>query len=133
MAATQQTPALFKPIKADRITLEHRVVLAPLTRLRAYASHVPGPQQASYYSQRGSTPGSLLITEATFISHDAGGYPHVPGIYTDTQIQAWKKVRIFLVYLKLVSCVCGSRSQTPSMPRDPTCSSNFGHLVVLPT
>ena len=93
MVATQQTPALFKPIKVGRMALQHRVVLAPLTRFRAYASHVPGPQQASYYAQRGSTPGSLLIAEATFISHDAGGYAHVPGIYTEEQIQAWKKVR----------------------------------------
>ncbi|KAI9567570.1 hypothetical protein HD554DRAFT_2268491 [Boletus coccyginus] len=92
MAVSQQTPALFKPIKVGRLTLQHRVVLAPLTRFRAYASHVPGPQQASYYTQRGSVPGSLLITEATFISHDAGGYGHVPGIYTDAQIQGWKKV-----------------------------------------
>ncbi|KAF8550084.1 NADH:flavin oxidoreductase/NADH oxidase [Imleria badia] len=92
MASTQQTPALFKPIKVGRLTLQHRVVLAPLTRFRAHASHVPGPQQASYYSQRGSVPGSLLITEATFISHDAGGYGHVPGIYTDEQIREWKKV-----------------------------------------
>ena len=96
MTSTQQTPALFKPIKVGRLTLQHRVVLAPLTRLRAYASHVPGPQQASYYSQRGSTPGTLLITEATFISHDAGGYAHVPGIYTDAQIQGWKEVRALL-------------------------------------
>ena len=94
MVAAQQTPALFKPIKVGRITLQHRVVLAPLTRFRVYASHVPGPQQASYYAQRGSTPGSLLITEATLISHDAGGYAHVPGIYTEEQIQAWKKVRV---------------------------------------
>ncbi|KAN0090737.1 hypothetical protein V8E55_004303 [Tylopilus felleus] len=73
----QQTPALFKPVKVGRMTLQHRVVLAPLTRLRAYAFHVPGPQQTSYYSQRGSAPGTLLITEATFISHNAGGYAHV--------------------------------------------------------
>ncbi|KAF8121123.1 hypothetical protein EV363DRAFT_1458279 [Boletus edulis] len=92
MTTTQQTHALFKPIKVGRSTLQHRVVLAPLTRLRAYASHVPGPQQASYYSQRGSTPGTLLITEATFISHDAGGYGNVPGIYTDEQIKGWKKI-----------------------------------------
>ena len=92
MASMQHTPALFKPIKVGRITLQHRVVLAPLTRYRAYASHVPGPQQASYYSQRGSAPGTLLITEATFISHDAGGFGHVPGIYTDAQINGWKKV-----------------------------------------
>ena len=94
MASTQQTPALFKPIKVGRLALQHRVVLAPLTRFRAYASHVPGPQQASYYSQRGSVAGTLLITEATFISHDAGGYAHVPGIYTDEQIEGWKKVRM---------------------------------------
>ncbi|KAI9572320.1 hypothetical protein HD554DRAFT_2015787 [Boletus coccyginus] len=92
MTSTQKTPALFKPIKVGRLTLQHRVVLAPLTRFRVYASHVPGPQQASYYSQRGSAPGTLLIAEATVISHDAGGYPHVPGIYTDAQIQGWKRV-----------------------------------------
>ena len=99
MASTQQTPALFKPIKVGRLALQHRVVLAPLTRFRAYASHVPGPQQASYYSQRGSVAGTLLITEATFISHDAGGYAHVPGIYTDEQIEGWKKVRMFYLCL----------------------------------
>ena len=95
MVVTQQTPALFKPIKVGLMALQHRVVLAPLTRFRAYASHVPGPHQASYYAQRASTPGSLLITEGTFISHHAGGYAHVPGIYTEEQIQAWQKVRIF--------------------------------------
>ena len=92
MAFTQQTPVLFKPINVGRLTLQHRVVLAPLTRFRAYASHVPGPHSASYYSQRASAPGTLLFTEATFISHDAGGLAHVPGIYTDEQIKAWKKV-----------------------------------------
>ena len=92
MVVTQQTPTLFKPIKVGRMALQHRVVLAPWTRFRAYASHVPGPQQAFYYAQRGSTPGSLLITEATFMSHDVGGYVHVPGIYTEEQIQAWKTV-----------------------------------------
>lgn len=92
MASTQQIPALFKPIKVGRLTLQHRVVHAPLTRFRARASHVPGPHQASYYSQRGSVPGTLLIAEATFISHHAGGFPHVPGIYTDEQMNGWKKV-----------------------------------------
>ena len=97
MVAAQQTPALFKPIKLGRLLLQHRVVLAPLTRYRAYDTHVPGPQSASYYAQRASAPGSLLITEATIISHNAGGFAHVPGVYTDAQIQGWKKVRVFIV------------------------------------
>ena len=102
MTSTQQTPALFKPIQVGRLTLQHRIILAPLTRFRAYASHVPGPHSATYYAQRASAPGSLLITEATFISHDAGGYAHVPGIYTDAQIQAWKEVRICFLFCCLL-------------------------------
>ncbi|KAF8446360.1 FMN-linked oxidoreductase [Boletus edulis BED1] len=106
MTSSQQTPALFKPIKVGRLALQHRVVLAPLTRFRVHASHVPGPQQASYYSQRGSEPGTLLIAEATLNSHDAGGYSHVPGIYTDEQIKSWKNVRALFFY-------------SPSIVQDP--------------
>ena len=134
MVVTQQTPALFKPIKVGQMALQHRVVLAPLTRFRAHASHVPGPQQASYYAQRGSTPGSLLITEATFISHHAGGYAHVPGIYTAEQIQGWKTVRVFFYCpfcIRLTVCDC--RSQMQSMQRDHISSCSSGHLVVPPT
>jgi NADPH2 dehydrogenase len=44
------------------------------------------------YAQRASYPGTFLVTEATFISPQAGGYASVPGIYNAAQIQAWKKV-----------------------------------------
>ncbi|KAG2753690.1 FMN-linked oxidoreductase [Suillus brevipes Sb2] len=84
--------ALFSPIRVGNINLQHRIILAPLTRMRAHADHVPGPQAPVYYSQRGSTPGTLLVSEATFISQKAGGYDNVPGIYTDAQVEAWKKV-----------------------------------------
>jgi NADPH2 dehydrogenase len=47
---------------------------------------------AEYYSQRSSVSGTLLIAEATFIAPQAGGYPNIPGIYSDAQIVAWKKV-----------------------------------------
>ncbi|KAH7925249.1 FMN-linked oxidoreductase [Leucogyrophana mollusca] len=86
------TPKLFQPIQVGDIALRHRVVMAPLTRFRAYADHVPGPYAATYYAQRASYPGSLLIAEATFITQQAGGFEHVPGIYTDSQIEGWKKV-----------------------------------------
>ncbi|OAX42780.1 FMN-linked oxidoreductase [Rhizopogon vinicolor AM-OR11-026] len=86
------TAALFTPIKVGHIDLSHRVVLCPLTRCRTYANHVPGPQAATYYSQRASVPGTLVITEATFISPEAGGCPFVPGICTQEQIAGWKEV-----------------------------------------
>lgn len=52
-----------------------------------------------YYSQRASTPGTLLITEATHISVKAGVYAHAPGIYTDAQIKGWKKVLILFYHM----------------------------------
>ncbi|KAI5823787.1 NADH:flavin oxidoreductase/NADH oxidase [Schizophyllum commune Tattone D] len=86
-------PKLFQPIKVGDLTLAHRVVLAPLTRFRGTKfEHVPLPNVKEYYRQRGSTPGTLLITEATFISPQAGGYTNVPGIWSDEQISKWKEV-----------------------------------------
>ena len=71
---------LFQTLKVGNINLQHRLVMAPLTRFRADDNHVPLPIVTEYYSQRASVPGTLLITEATFISPRAGGYPNVPGL-----------------------------------------------------
>jgi NADPH2 dehydrogenase len=84
---------LFQPIKIGRLNVGHRLVMAPLTRYRADEKHTHDHLAVEYYAQRASTPGTLLITEATFISPQAGGYHNVPGIYTSDQIAAWKKVR----------------------------------------
>ena len=86
------TPALFQPIKVGDAELKHRVVLAPLTRFRATREGVLGDITVEYYKQRASVPGTLLITEATYISRNAGGMANVPGIYADAQINAWRKV-----------------------------------------
>ncbi|KAG9127788.1 hypothetical protein FRC07_009175, partial [Ceratobasidium sp. 392] len=83
---------LFQPLQVGDITLQHRVVMAPLTRFRADEQHVHGDLAVQYYGQRAEVPGTLLITEATFIAAEAGGYNNVPGIETDAQIAAWKKV-----------------------------------------
>jgi len=83
---------LFQPIRVGSSQLKHRVVLAPLTRLRANKSHVHGELAVKYYGQRAAEPGTLLVTEATFIAAQAGGNDNVPGIWSDEQIAAWKKV-----------------------------------------
>ncbi|KAF7367891.1 putative inactive dehydrogenase EasA [Mycena sanguinolenta] len=81
------------PFRIGNVHLRHRVVLAPLTRFKADDAHVPFlPLVADYYSQRASKPGTLLITEATFIAARAGGYAHIPGIWSLDQIEAWKTI-----------------------------------------
>jgi NADPH2 dehydrogenase len=84
---------LFQPIKVGSLELNHRIVMAPLTRFRADKEHVHGSLAVEYYAQRASTPGTLLITEATYIASQAGGMDNVPGVWSDAQIEAWKKVR----------------------------------------
>ena len=92
--AAAQNAALFQPLTVGPLKLNHRVVLAPLTRFRAQAkTHVPLlPMVAQYYAQRASTPGTLLITEATVVSKRAGLYATVPGIWSQEQVDAWKTV-----------------------------------------
>lgn len=86
-------PKLFQPINVGSLQLQHRVVLAPMTRLRASKTHIPIVEIVKeYYEQRAHTPGTLLITEATLIAEKAGGYDHVPGIWNQDQIDAWKEI-----------------------------------------
>ena len=85
-------PALFQPIRIGNVTLKHRVVLAPMTRLRNSALHVPTDLVVEHYSQRASVPGTLLITEAAYIAPQASGQPFAPGIWNDAQTAGWKRV-----------------------------------------
>ncbi|GKZ92658.1 hypothetical protein CBS147343_446 [Aspergillus niger] len=83
---------LFQPLQIGKANLEHRVVMAPLTRFRADSQHVPLPMATTYYEQRASVPGTLLIAEATLISPSAGGVPHAPGVWSEEQVHGWKKI-----------------------------------------
>ncbi|KAH9854278.1 NADH:flavin oxidoreductase/NADH oxidase [Lenzites betulinus] len=88
---SNSVPKLFQPLQVGDVTVQHRVVLAPLSRMRASPQHVHSDLAVTYYGQRASLPGTLLISEATFITPYAGLYPNVPGIWNDEQIASWKK------------------------------------------
>jgi len=85
-------PSLFSPLKVGPYQLSHRVVMAPLTRMRAEKdSFAPGPLNAEYYGQR-ATDGGLIIAEASPVMASGRGNPATPGIYTDAQIKGWRVV-----------------------------------------
>ena len=85
-------PSLFSPLQIGRYHLKHRVVLAPLTRMRAAKpSLAPRVLNAEYYAQR-ATPGGLLIAEASPVVATGTGSPGVPGIYSELQIAGWREV-----------------------------------------
>ncbi|MDA9489525.1 alkene reductase [Bradyrhizobium sp. CCBAU 11361] len=83
---------LFTPVQVGPLTLKHRVVMPPMSRLRAQpGTGIPSDLQLEYYTQRASN-GGLIITEATAIAPSARGYYHAPGLYTDDQIAGWKRI-----------------------------------------
>jgi N-ethylmaleimide reductase len=85
-------PHLFSPLKVGPYQLAHRVVMAPLTRMRAAKpSLAPRPLNAEYYAQRATT-GGLIIAEASPVMATGFGSPGVPGIWSAQQVEGWRKV-----------------------------------------
>src|SRR6201991_2299415 len=84
--------SLFSPLQVGPYRLSHRVVMAPLTRMRAERlSFAPRPLNAEYYGQR-TTAGGLIIAEASPVAATGRGNPATPGIYSDQQVEGWRKV-----------------------------------------
>ncbi len=82
---------LFTPIQLGPFTLKNRIVLPPLTRSRSsQPGNIANNLMADYYSQRAGA--GLLITEGTQIEPRGQGYAWTPGIYSELQIQGWRKV-----------------------------------------
>ena len=78
--------SLFDPSRLGAIEAPNRILMAPLTRCRATADHVPTPLMATHYAQRASA--GLLIAEATMAIAGNAAFGNEPGIYSDAQIAA---------------------------------------------
>ena len=91
MSATKELK-LFTPVQLGPMQLKHRVVMAPLTRSRSIQPNsIPGSLMAEYYAQRASE-GGFILGEATNISVTSRGWLGAPGLYTDEQVEGWKKI-----------------------------------------
>ena len=85
-------PSLFSPLTIGPYHLKHRVVMAPLTRMRAARpSHAPRPLNAEYYAQR-ATAGGLIIAEASPVVASGVGNPDVPSVWSAKQVEGWREV-----------------------------------------
>lgn len=83
-------PALFSSLQLGALSLPNRMVMAPLTRMRAAPGGIATSLMVDYYAQHASA--GLIVTEGTAVSPLAHGYPASPGIYTPEQIVAWRAV-----------------------------------------
>jgi N-ethylmaleimide reductase len=116
----RMTFTLWTPVRVGRLTLRHRLAMAPMTRSRATPDGVPHPRSAEYYAQRASI--GLIVTEGVQPSAAGQGYIGTPGLHTGPQIDAWTEIcdavhhaggRIFVQLMHTVA----SRTQTTARSR----------------
>lgn len=80
---------LLTPFKKGKFELKNHLVMAPMTRSRAI-DNVPNALMATYYGQRSGA--GLIVTEGTAPAPEALGYPRIPGVFSQQQVEAWKPV-----------------------------------------
>ncbi|GAA4426895.1 alkene reductase [Georgenia halophila] len=81
----------FEPFTAGALTLKNRIVMAPMTRSRAYGPDAsPTSLMAEYYAQRASA--GLIVTEGIQPNRIGQGYPSTPGLHSAAQVAAWRRV-----------------------------------------
>jgi 2,4-dienoyl-CoA reductase-like NADH-dependent reductase (Old Yellow Enzyme family) len=130
-------PTLFDPLRLGDLELPNRVVMAPLTRLRAGPTQIPNALMADYYAQRASA--GLLISEGVPVVPQGVGYQGVPGIWSQEQVEGWKQVtqavhdkggRIF-VQLWHVGRVSDPSFHGGQAPVGPSAIPAKGHVSLL--
>src|SRR5258707_3340515 len=89
--STARPHALFTPVQMGKLQLPNRIIMAPLTRMRAAnPGHVPSELHVEYYAQRASA--GLIIGECAEISPDAYGWADTPGLWSAEQVRGWRGV-----------------------------------------
>lgn len=84
------TKKLFDSFSLGTLELRNRVVMAPMTRCRADAAHVPTDLMVEYYTQRAGA--GLIITEGTSPSPNGLGYARIPGLFDPSHVTAWSRI-----------------------------------------
>lgn len=125
---------LFKPIQLGSYMLPNRIIMAPLTRMRAGVGNVPTQTNATYYAQRASA--GLIIAEATQVSSQGRGYARSPGIHSPEQIAGWQLVtdavhaaggRIFLQLWHAGRTSHPALQENKALPVAPSAIAAVGH------
>jgi N-ethylmaleimide reductase len=83
------TTTLFTPTTLGKLQLKNRIVMSPMTRSRAIGN-VPNELMEKYYKLRADA--GLIITEGTSPSPNGLGYARIPGVFSDAQVQGWRRV-----------------------------------------
>lgn len=128
---------LFSSLKIGDLTLPNRIIMSPLTRARSGKDRIPNDLMAEYYSQRATA--GLIISEATSVTPMGVGYADTPGIWSQQQVEGWKKTteavhdKGGLIFLQLwhVGRISHSRFLNGEKPVAPSAIKPAGHVSLV--
>lgn len=132
-------PSLFDPINVGDLRLPNRIIMAPLTRSRGTGTdgRVPNDLMVEYYAQRASA--GLILSEATAVTPMGVGYANTPGIWSEEQVEGWKKItaavhakggRMFL-QLWHVGRISDPMFLNGELPVAPSAIAPLGHVSLV--
>ncbi|MEU8807493.1 alkene reductase [Streptomyces violaceoruber] len=82
--------SLFDSYRLGELTLPNRMVMAPMSRVRAAGGGLATPSMATYYAQRATA--GLIVSEGVQPNKVGQSNPGTPGLHTDEQVAAWRPV-----------------------------------------
>ncbi|KAJ7086297.1 hypothetical protein C8R43DRAFT_1174111 [Mycena crocata] len=85
-------PALFTPLKLGNVTIPNRIGMSALTRNRASKDGMPNEIMKKYYDQRALGGAGIIVSEGVLITRQGTEWPDAPGIWSKSQVEAWKKI-----------------------------------------
>ena len=131
-------PTLFDPLKLGDLDVPNRIFMSPLTRNRSSGpGRTPNAMMRDYYVQRASA--GLIISEATSVSPQGVGYPHTPGIWSDEQVEGWRRITEavhaaggrMLLQLWHVGRISDPSYHSGALPVGPSAIAAKGHVSLL--
>lgn len=128
---------LFESIDLGNLKLANRIIMAPLTRARAGVERLPNDLMATYYAQRATA--GLIITEATSVTPMGVGYANTPGIWSQEQVEGWKKTTeavhakggIIVMQLWHVGRISDPMFLNGELPVAPSAIAAEGHISLV--
>ena len=89
-------PPMFTPFRIGRMIVENRVAVSPMNMYSAEAGGVPGDFHLVHLGKLATGGAGLVFAEMTAVSEPGRITPGCPGIYTDDQVAAWRRIARFV-------------------------------------
>jgi anthraniloyl-CoA monooxygenase len=85
-------PPMFTPFRIGQMVVPNRVAVSPMNMYSAEPGAIPGDFHLVHLGRLAMGGAGLVFAEMTAVSEQGRITPGCPGIYTDDQVAAWRRI-----------------------------------------